>query len=219
MTRAIVLCAGRGERLRPLTDHTPKPLIEVGGETLLGRHLKRLASSGIREAVVNAAHLANQIVDYVGDGREFGLKATVVVEGTQALETGGGMLNALPHLGDEPFIAVNGDIWTDFDFASLPQTPAGLAHLVLVTNPEHHPDGDFGLKKPFVVNQPRQLTFSGIGVYRPELVANSTPGKFSITPLLRAAADREQVTGQHFAGPWFDSGTAQRLTAIRQYLG
>ena len=212
--KAIVLCAGRGERLRPLTDSIPKPLIEVGGQPLLGHHLTRLAAGGFSRVIVNAAHLAQQLIDYVGDGSRWGLRVQLSLEGEHALETGGGMLHALPLLGPRPFLAVNGDIWTDFDFASLPDRPTGLAHLVLVPNPPHNPDGDFGLRNDQLINTPRQLTFSGIGVYDPKLLAGQH-GKFSITPLLRAAIDQHLVSGQRFAGRWYDIGNTERLEHAR----
>lgn len=213
--KAIVLCAGRGERLRPLTDQIPKPLIEVGGEALLGRHLARLAQAGFEQAVVNAAHLSEQIVDYVGDGSRWDLRVKLSLEGETALETGGGMLHALPWLGPKPFLAINGDIWTDFDFASLPKTISGLAHLLLVPNPPHNPAGDFGLHGDTLSNQPKQLTFSGIGIYDPKLLAGQSAGKFSITPLLRSAIEQSQISGQQFDGRWFDIGSLARLDAAR----
>lgn len=219
--RAIVLCAGRGQRLRPLTDRLPKPLVEVGGQTLLGRHLHRLADAGFSRVVINAAHLAKQIVDYVGDGRRWNLQADVVVEGAEALETGGGIRNALPLLGPNPLLAVNGDIWTDFDFSSLRQIDLAndrLAHLVLVPNPEHNPAGDFGLRGAMVTNTPKSWTFSGIGVYRPELVASHPARKFSLTPLLRAAAVRSAIGGETTSAQWFDTGTPTRLDAVRHWV-
>jgi len=213
--RALVLCAGRGERLRPLTDKTPKPLIKLAGETLLGRHLARLADAGFSQVVVNVSHLAEQISDYVGDGSRWQLKVRLSREGKPALETGGGMLHALPLLGPGPFLAVNGDTWTDLDFSRLPTSISGQAHLLLVDNPEHKPQGDFGLEDQRIVNHPPAYTYSGVGIYAPALLASHTPGRFSVVPLLRRAIDADRVSGEHFSGRWFDIGSADRLAAAR----
>ena len=168
--KAMLLAAGRGERMRPLTDHTPKPLLRVGGQTLIGHHLDALARAGFRELVINHAHLGAQLVAALGDGSEYGVHIEYSPEPPGALETGGGIFNALPLLGTGPFAVINADIWTDFDFAVLPRKPEGLAHLVLVDNPVHHPQGDFALCNGHVSadGMPR-LTFSGIGVYSPAL--------------------------------------------------
>ena len=214
---ALIFAAGRGERMRPLTDTTPKPLLEVGGKRLIEWHLEMLARVGVREVVINTSHLAEQFSPALGDGSHWGLHIAYSYEGPEPLETGGGMLRALPQLGPEPFIAVNGDIWTDFDFSTLPQNPGGLAHLVLVDNPTHHPHGDFGLENGVVLDKPR-LTFTGIGVYRPELLAGHTPGKFPLAPILRAALRDERVSGEHYAGRWSDVGTPQRLADLLEQL-
>jgi len=216
--RALILCAGRGEGLRPLTDTTPKPLIRVAGETLLARHLSRLAAAGFKQVVVNTAHLAEQISDYIGDGSRWGLTIRLSHEPAGALETGGGMRNALPLLGPGPFVAINGDIWTDLDFAHLPTSLAGQAHLILVDNPPHNPKGDFGLAGQQVINQPASHTFSGIGVYHPVLLAHHQPGRFSVVPLLRRAIDAGQVSGQVMTGRWFDIGSHQRLALAESKL-
>jgi MurNAc alpha-1-phosphate uridylyltransferase len=170
MMRALVFAAGRGERMRPLTDVTPKPLLEAGGKPLLAWHLEKLAALGVREVAINVSHLASQFAATLGDGARWGLRIHYLDEGAVALDTGGGMLNALPLLGDAPFLAVNGDVWTDFDFARLPREPQGLAHLVLVDNPPHHRQGDFVLRDDAVVDRTAAdtgettLTFAGIGV-------------------------------------------------------
>ena len=215
--RALIFAAGRGERMRPLTDATPKPLLQAGGKRLIEWHLQALARAGAREVVINTSHLAEQFPDALGDGSRWNLRIHYSYEGPEPLETGGGMLRALPLLGDDPFIAVNGDIFTDFDFSTLPQNPAGLAHLIVVDNPPQHPHGDFALHGGRVFDEP-QMTFAGIGVYRPELLAGQTPGKFSLVPLLRAAMRAGRVSGAHHRGAWFDIGTPQRLAELDAHL-
>lgn len=216
--RALIFAAGRGERMRPLTDATPKPLLQAGGKRLIEWHLQALARAGVREVVLNTSHLAEQFPAALGDGSRWNLRIAYSYEGPEPLETGGGMLRALPPLGDDPFIAVNGDIWTDFDFSTLPQNPAGLAHLIVVDNPPQHPHGDFALRSERVFDEP-QLTFAGIGVYRPELLAGQAPGKFSLVPLLRAAMRAGRVSGAHHRGAWFDIGTPRRLAELDARLG
>ena len=215
--KALIFAAGRGERMRPLTDTTPKPLLHAGGKRLIEWHLENLSAAGVHEVVINTSHLAEQFPVVLGDGSRWGLRIAYSYEGPEALETGGGMLHALPLLGADPFIAVNGDIWTDFDFSTLPPSPTGLAHLVLVDNPGHHPRGDFGLQHGLVFDEPR-LTFAGIGVYRSELLAGHTPGKFGLVPILRAAMRDENVSGEHFTARWCDIGTPQRLAALDAQL-
>lgn len=216
--RAMILAAGRGARMRPLTDTRPKPLLEVGGKALIVWHIERLVAAGITELVINHAHLGRQIELALGDGAAWGVRIRYSPE-REALETGGGIRQALPLLGDAPFLVVNGDIWCDFELHGLVREPAGLAHLVLVDNPAHHPDGDFHLVGGDVREQggPR-LTFSGIGVYRPVLFAGEPPGTFPLAPLLRAAMRAGAVTGEHHAGCWTDVGTPARLAALRQQL-
>ena len=211
--RALILAAGRGERMRPLTDTTPKPLLQVGGMRLIEWHLQSLARAGVHEVVINTSHLAEQFPAALGDGSRWGLRIAYSYEGAEPLETGGGMLRALPLLGAEPFIAVNGDIWTDFDFSTLPQNPNSLAHLVLVDNPAHNPHGDFALENDFLRDE-RCLTFAGIGVYRSELLGGRTPGKFPLAPILRAAMRDGKIGGEHFRGAWCDIGTPQRLAEL-----
>lgn len=215
----MILAAGRGERMRPLTDETPKPLLRIGGQTLIERHLHALSQAGINELVINIAHLGEQVVSALGNGSAYGVEISYSREPEDALETGGGIFNALPLLGKEPFIVVNADIWTDFPFISLPSQPDGLAHLVLVGNPAHHPDGDFALTGHRVSQHgPVMLTFSGIGVYRPELFTGSRPGVFPLAPLLRRAMDDEQVTGELYNGSWFDIGTPERLDEVNRVV-
>ena len=235
--KALIFAAGLGERMRPLSDTTPKPLLRAGGKRLIEWHLERLAAGGVREVVVNIAHLAAQFPEALGDGSRYGVRIEYSHEGATPLETGGGMLHALPLLGSEPFVAVNGDTWTDFDFASLPRDPQGLAHLVLVDNPPHRPQGDFGIAEddrllPFADSPGAQhaLTFAGIGVYRPEFLdgwrevigdapgVSGSPPRFSITPLLRAAISKNQIGWQQHHGAWFDIGTPQRLQEVDERL-
>ncbi len=170
-THALVFAAGKGERMRPLTEHTPKPLLAVGGKLLIVWHLEKLAALGVREVVINTSWLAGAFAPVLGDGSAFGLRLHYAFEGPEPLETGGGMLNALPLLGDAPFLAIAGDVWTDFDFADFPDVPAGLAHLLMVANPEHHGGGDFALGDDGHLRRASAtdaaLTFSGIGLYRP----------------------------------------------------
>jgi len=212
---ALIFAAGRGERMRPLTDATPKPLLHAGGKRLIEWHLERLARAGVRDVVINTSHLAEQFPAVLGDGARWGLRISYSYEGPEPLETGGGMLRALPLLGAEPFIAVNGDIWTNFDFSTLSQNIPGVAHLVLVDNPPQHLHGDFVLRDGSVFDeaQPR-LTFAGIGVYRPELLVGHVAGKFSTIPILRIAMRERQVTGEQYSGAWFDIGTPQRLQEL-----
>ncbi|KGM56921.1 mannose-1-phosphate guanylyltransferase [Lysobacter arseniciresistens ZS79] len=226
--RALILAAGLGERMRPLTLHTPKPLLEAGGRPLIGWHLEKLAAAGVREVVVNTSWLAGRFPEMLGDGSRWGLTIRYSFEGPEPLETGGGMWHALRLLGrDEPFIAVNGDIWSDVDYAGLPREPAGDAHLVLVDNPAHHPAGDFALDGDLVrADGDARLTFAGIGVYRASLLdgwrevigpadgADREPPRFRLAPLLRAAMARGRVSGEHHRGQWTDVGTPQRLEEL-----
>lgn len=216
----MILAAGRGERMRPLTDRTPKPLLPVAGRALIDYHLAALARAGLREVVINHAHLGEQIEAAIGNGSRHGLRISYSPEPEGALETGGGILQALSKLGPGPFVVINGDIWTDYDYARLPQTLDGLAHLVLVDNPPQHPDGDFHLHPDGRVREAdgERLTFSGIGVYHPELFAGCEPGRFPLAPLLRRAISAGRVTGEHYRGDWFDIGTPQRLRELDRRL-
>jgi len=228
MRHALIFAAGLGERMRPLTDRTPKPLLEAGGKPLIAWHLEKLAAAGVHYVVINTSHLAEQFSDALGDGSRWGLRIRYAYEGPTPLETGGGMYNALPLLGEEPFIAVNGDVHSDVDYAALPPQPRGLAHLVMVGNPAHHPHGDFMLDAQGLLHaegEPR-LTFSGIGVYRRALLqdwrttigdapgAETTPPRFKLAPLLRAAMAAGQVHGSHHRGSWTDVGTPARLADL-----
>ncbi|QLC72608.1 nucleotidyltransferase family protein [Pseudomonas sp. LPB0260] len=218
--KAMILAAGKGERLRPLTLHTPKPLVRVAGVPLIEYHLRALAAAGFSEVVINHAWLGQQIEEHLGEGARFGLSLRYSAEG-EPLETGGGIFRALPLLGEEPFLVVNGDIFTDYSFAELSRPLAGLAHLVLVDNPAHHPVGDFRLDRGQVADaqagQP-SLTYSGIAVLSPSLFAGCQPGAFKLAPLLRAAMAEAQVTGERFAGRWVDVGSHERLAEAEQLL-
>ena len=219
--KAMILAAGKGERMRPLTLTTPKPLIRAGGVPLIEHHLRALAAAGFTEIVINHAWLGQQIEDYLGDGAQLGLSIQYSPEG-EPLETGGGIFRALPLLGDEPFLVVNGDIWTDYDFSALRQPIAGLAHLVMVDNPAHHPNGgDFCLQDGQIRDaEPgaQMLTYSGISVLHPKLFATSVAGPFKLAPLLREAMAQGQVTGEHMHGCWIDVGTLERLAQVEQLL-
>lgn len=217
--KAMVLAAGRGERMRPLTEVTPKPLLKAGGEALIERHLHALQAAGIREVIINIAYLGKKIVDALGDGRAFGLKVTYSDEGEAPLEAAGGIVHALPQLGHEPFLIVNADIWTDFPFQSLPERLNGLAHLVMVDNPDHHPCGDFALNNGVLrLDGLRKLTYSGIGLYHPAMFQGYAPGKRPLLPLLQKAMRTTSVSGQHYTGRWLDIGTPERLQALDSLL-
>jgi len=219
MNKVMILAAGRGERMRPLSDTVPKPLLAAGGKPLIVHLVESLARSGFCEIVVNHSHLGEQIVDYLGDGDRYGVRLAYSYEEGGGLETGGGIFKALPSIDTDPFVVVNGDIWTDYPFDQLPQRLDGLAHLVLVDNPPQHPRGDFFLHggKVLVEGEPR-LTFSGIGVYARALFAECRPGKFPLTPLLHAAIAQGLVSGEHYTGRWRDVGTPERLKALDQEL-
>lgn len=216
--KAMLLAAGRGKRMRPLTDHTPKPLLSAGGKPLIEHHIERLARAGFEHLIINLAYLGEQIITALGDGGHWGVRIQYSQE-VHALETGGGIHHALPLIGLQPFLVINGDIWTDFDLSRLARPLQGLAHLVLVDNPDHHPDGDFALLNGRVSDHgtPR-LTFSGIGVYHPDLFRACQPGPFPLAPLLRRAMASGQVTGEHFSGRWLDVGTPDRLQELDRML-
>lgn len=228
--KAMILAAGLGERMRPLTDHTPKPLLRVGGRPLIEWQIERLRAAGFTELVINHAHLGRQLEEQLGDGGHLGVAVAWSAEGTP-LETAGGIAKALSLLGEAPFLVTNGDVYAEFDYghlrpvlADMAAGPARLAHLVLVDNPAHHPQGDFVLAADGRVGPPPThavggLTFSGIGCYRPELFAGVSPGsKAKLAPLLLAAMHAGRVTGEYFSGRWEDVGTPARLQALDREL-
>jgi len=216
--RAMILAAGRGERMRPLTDSIPKPLLEVGGQCLIEYHLDALCKAGVSQVVINHSWLGEQLVAKLGDGKRYGVSIVYSAEPAQPLETAGGIKKALPLLGTEPFIVVNGDIWTDFDFSILPETLATEAHLVLVENPDHHPQGDFSLgENKFLDNTP-VFTFSGISVFSPDFFNRLDEGVLPLAPLLRKAIEERKVSGELFTGEWWDVGTPERLAELDTYI-
>lgn len=215
--KAMILAAGKGERMRPLTLHMPKPLLPVAGKALIEYHIEALARAGFTELVINHAWLGEQLEVALGDGSRYGVRICYSVE-PQPLETGGGIFNALPLLGDAPFVLVNGDVWTDYDFALLPRQLDADAHLVLVDNPAHHPQGDFALVSGQVRSHgPSLLTYSGIAVLRPQLFAGCVAGAFPLAPLLRKAMAEGRASGEHYAGRWLDVGTVERLAQAEQW--
>ena len=218
--KAMILAAGRGERLRPHTDITPKPLIQVGRHRLIEYHLLNLARAGIEDIVINISWLADQIRETLGDGSNYSLNITYSDEGDEALETAGGIINALPYLDDEAFIVINGDIWCDYDLSSLVnRRMEHEAHLVLVNNPEHNTEGDFALEQGLIKNSgDEQLTYSGIGLYTHEFFADTEPGKKALAPILRKKSELNQVSGEYYNGQWVDIGTIERLAQLRSYL-
>ena len=222
--KAMILAAGRGERMRPLTDHTPKPLLEVAGKPLIVWHIENLVRAGIRELVINHAHLGMQIEQALGDGSRFGAHIRYSPE-AHALETAGGIANALHMLGAEPFAVINGDIFCDYDFALLHeraeaiQASADSAHLVLVNNPAQHPGGDFGLSGNRITDATPRFTFSGIGIYQPALFAGIPRGSIApLAPLLRTQIALEKVSGEHHKGLWVDVGTPERLAELDRQM-
>lgn len=211
----MILAAGRGERMRPLTDERPKPLLVAGGRPLIDRHLEGLAQAGFGDIVINLAWLGDAIRAHVGDGSAWGLRVRYSDEGERGLETAGGIVRALPLLGDAPFLVINGDVFTDYPFARLAPPERADAHLVLVDNPPQHADGDFALAHGRVRESGGEhLTFAGIGVYRPELFAGQPDGAAPLGPLLRTAIERDAVSGEHYRGDWRDIGTPERLAAL-----
>ena len=216
--RAMILAAGRGERLRPLTDYTPKPLLTAAGKSLIEYQIEALARAGIRHIVINHAHLGKQIEQALGCGMRWGVSIHYSPE-SAALETGGGIFNALPLLGEVPFLVINGDIWTDYDYSRLHLAEGDLAHLLLVDNPSHHSDGDFVLIDGRVSETEGECyTFSGIGLYHPALFANCTAGAFPLAPLLCRAIRSGRVSGEYYDGGWIDVGTPQRLEQLERML-
>lgn len=218
--KAMILAAGRGERMRPLTDHTPKPLLEVGGKALIEYHLTALQQAGIEEVIINHAWLGKQIEGRLGTGERYGLRIQYSPEAPVALETAGGIIQALSRLGPDPFIVINGDIWCDYPLQQLPKQPDGLAHLVMVNNPPHNPQGDFCLADDgrLQVEGQNKLTYSGIGVYHPRLFSGLEPGKRPLAPLLKNAMAEGLVSGEHYQGHWLDIGTPERLHELDSEL-
>ena len=215
--KAMVLAAGRGERMRPLTLARPKPLLEAGGTPLIVHHLRALAAAGFEDVVVNLSWLGGQIREALGDGTRHGLRIHYSDEGPEPLETGGGIFRALPLLGAGPFLVLNGDTWSDIPYVDLRErlAPADLAHLVLVPNPTHNADGDFVLERGRIVETPGdRLTFSGVGLYRAELFEGCRDGVFKLAPLLRAAVRDGRVSGELHDGSWLDIGTPERLAEL-----
>jgi len=217
--KAMILAAGRGERMRPLTDTIPKPLLPVGGKPLIVHHIERLREAGFRDIIINLGHLGHLLPKTLGDGSRWGVNIYYSDEQESgALESLGGIVNALPLLGDEPFLVVNGDIFCDYPFDAN-FTPKEKAHIILVPNPTHNEKGDFGLEKDYVCNVARNMfTFSGIGYYHPSLFTNIPATKEPLAPLLRELADRQELTGELYEGLWHDIGTPQRLKEINEKL-
>lgn len=230
--KALIFAAGKGERMRPLTEKTPKPLLLAGGKPLIVWHIENLAAAGVFDIVINTSWLGDRFEPALGDGSRWGVRLHYSNEGPEPLETGGGMLKALDVLGSAAFMVVNGDVWTDYDYARVPREPEGLAHLVLVDNPPQHPNGDFSLGADGGVRmdpQPR-LTYSGVGMYRPALLEDwrtvigdiagteLDPPRFRLAPLLIAAINRGSITGEHHRGRWTDVGTPERLAALDESL-
>ncbi len=230
--KALILAAGRGERMRPLTLGTPKPLLRVGGKPLIVWHLEKLAATGIRDVVINTAWLADHIRAALGDGSDYGVRILYSHEGDAPLETGGALLHARATLGEEPFVLLNGDIWTDYDFARLPPAPAGMVHLVMVPVPSYAARGDFHLDETQQLHceGSTSSTYAGIGVYRMRLLddwrravgesadATLDPPRFPLAPLLRRAMSSGQVTGERHDGAWTDVGTPERLAELDRRL-
>ncbi|MCH4810962.1 N-acetylmuramate alpha-1-phosphate uridylyltransferase MurU [Vreelandella neptunia] len=216
--RAMILAAGLGKRMRPLTDHCPKPLLPVAGKPLIVHHLERLREAGIHEVVINVSYRAEQIIQALGSGDNYGLRIHWSRE-TAPLETGGGIQQALPLLGEAPFLLINGDVWCE----ALPDQrllqDEDLAHLMLVDNPPHHPSGDFGLTDGRVIQTDTQrFTYAGIGIIHPALLAGQHPGAFALAPLLRDAIDDQRVSGERYTGHWVDVGTPERLAELESQL-
>jgi MurNAc alpha-1-phosphate uridylyltransferase len=213
--KAMVLAAGRGERMRPLTDQLPKPLLAVAGKPLIAYHLDALGRAGVRDVVINLSWLGSKIRDALGDGARYGVRIAYSDEGPVPFETGGGIFHALPLLGPAPFLVVNGDTWTDVDFTKLEIDTEAHARLVLVSNPPHHPRGDFAIVDGNVVEREAdRFTYSGIGLYRPEFFHGCAPGRFPLLPLLKRAIAAGRVRGQVHRGEWLDVGSPERLAEL-----
>ncbi|MEM7431969.1 MAG: N-acetylmuramate alpha-1-phosphate uridylyltransferase MurU [Pseudomonadota bacterium] len=213
--KAMLLAAGRGERLRPLTDTTPKALVEVRGKPLIDYHLEALGRAGCEQVVINLGWLGNKILDHVGDGGRFGVRVVFSPEGENILETGGGILRALPMLGSDPFVVMNGDVFTDMPVPSTDLADGSLAKLILVPTPDYKQRGDFDLKGDRVVSSDEPLlTFSGVAVYEPEFFNGCEPGRFPLAPMFYQLADEGRLQGERYDGVWEDVGTKERLDAL-----
>ncbi|KTD21008.1 mannose-1-phosphate guanylyltransferase [Legionella lansingensis] len=210
MKTAMILAAGRGERLRPITDEIPKAMCRVNNKPLIEYHVAKLASSGFQRIVINHAYLGGQIRHYLGDGRKWNIEICYSPEPPGGLETGGGIYNALSLLGKDPFLTVNADIFTDFDFATLALDNAALVKLVLVVNPPHNPKGDFGLDEGYLTND-RTYTYPGIACYHPDVFRESHPGRYTVVPLIRSLVQKKLAAGELFTGQWLDIGAPERL--------
>jgi len=217
--KAMILAAGRGDRMRPLTDTTPKPLLMAGKYRLIEYHLFNLAKAGFKDVVINVAWLGQQIIDTIGSGEKYGLNILYSNEGSEALETGGGIFNALPLLGDKPFLVINGDVWTDYPLANLFNFNLNdSAHLVLVNNPTHNPEGDFSLCDGRLIEGDQQrYTYSGLGVYSAAFFESGEKGKYPLAPMIRKFMAKDRISGELYTGKWMDIGTVQRLEALRAY--
>lgn len=216
--KAIILAAGLGERMKPLTNTLPKPLLPIQGKALIEYHIEALAKAGVKDIVINVSHLANLIIEKIGNGRHYGVNLHYSFE-DKPLETGGGIYQALPLLGDEPFIVVSADIFTNYDFARLLSCSVDMAHLVLTDNPPFNPTGDFALIDHMVLNNGNpMLNFAGISILSPALFSHCNAGKFSLAPLLRNAIDNRQVTGEYFDGMWYNIGTEQIYREVEALL-
>ncbi|GJM04325.1 MAG: mannose-1-phosphate guanylyltransferase [marine bacterium B5-7] len=214
---AMILAAGRGERMRPLTDTVPKPLLEVSGKPLIVHQIEALVLAGIKTIVINTGRLGEQIQYHLGTGTNFGVSILYSEEGDEPLETAGGIVKALPLLGNAPFIVTNADIYSNFDYQTLPKQLESDAHLVLVGNPSHNPEGDFAMEHHQLRNEgAHKLTYSGIGLYSPVFFNKCPYGKLALAPLLRQSAQENRLTGQHFTGLWNDIGTPERLAEINE---
>ena len=223
MRHALILAAGLGERMRPLTTHTPKPLLPVHGKPLIVHHIEKLVAADVRYIVINTSHLAAQFPEALGDGSRWGVRIRYSYEGPTPLETGGGMLKALPLLGPEPFIVVSADIWSDMDYAALPREPSGVAHLMMVENPAFHPGGDFALADGRLHEGDgpagaERLTFGNVGVYRREIVENEPAGRFKLLPMYRRAIAEGRLSGEKYDGFWRNVGTPAQLDELRDSL-
>lgn len=218
--KAMILAAGRGDRMRPLTDTTPKPLLKVAGKPLIQYTIEKLVAAGFTELVINVAYLGEQIMQTLGDGWQFGASILYSDEGEAGLETAGGIIQALPLLGSKPFLVVNSDVACDFPLETLRKEPQGLAHLVFMPNPEHHPQGDFALGDDGIMRLEgdNKLTFSGIGIYKPELFADIPEGKLKLRPVLEKAMVQGLISGEKFDGFWMDIGTPERLQVLERHI-